>query len=53
MLPRYKQAEITSGYSDRYLATTVGHNWAYTPERGFQRLPTSQLRHAFDQREDL
>lgn len=53
VLPRYKQAEITSGYSDRYLATTVGHNWAYTPERGFQRLPTSQLRHAFDQREDL
>lgn len=53
VLPRYKQAEITSGYSDRYLATTMGYNWCYTPERGFQRLPTSKLGQDFDRREDL
>ena len=53
VLPRYQQAEISSGYSDRFLATTVGHNWTYTSERGFRRVPTSQLGHAFDQREDL
>lgn len=29
ILPSHPQAEITSGYSDEYLATSVGKEWAY------------------------
>ncbi|MBD5803995.1 putative allantoin permease [Azoarcus sp. Aa7] len=53
VLPRYPQAEITSRYSDRFLATTVAHNWTYSAARGFVRIPSSQLSDAHSRREDL
>lgn len=53
VLPRYPQAELTSGHSDRYLATSVSYSWSYTPGRGFTRVPSRQLRDTQSHREDL
>ena len=53
VLPRYPQAEVTSRYSDRFLATSVGHNWTYTPARGFSRVSSQQLSDIQARREDL
>jgi NCS1 family nucleobase:cation symporter-1 len=39
IIPRHPQAEITSGYSDEYLATSVGHEWAYDGAGGLNRVP--------------
>ena len=33
----YPQSEITSGYDERYLATSVGMNWVYDTTTGFDR----------------
>ena len=33
---KFEQKEITSGFSDSYLATSVGKEWAYSDDAGFQ-----------------
>ena len=53
VLPRYPQDEITSRYSDPFLATSMGHDWTYTPSRGFCRVRTGDLSDAQARREDL
>ena len=37
VLPGNPQAEIDSGYSDDYLATSVGRSWAYLGKGRFAR----------------
>jgi NCS1 family nucleobase:cation symporter-1 len=37
VLPSHPQAEITSSYSDAYLATSVGQEWAYDGAAGVHR----------------
>jgi nucleobase:cation symporter-1, NCS1 family len=39
VLRRYPQQEVSSGFDPRYLATTEGHEWAYSPDAGFARVP--------------
>ena len=39
IVPRYPQAEITSGYSDDYLGTSVNREWAYDEASGLRRVP--------------
>ena len=53
VLPRYRQAEIESGYDDRYLATSLGLNWVYHPEKGFSRQRTEDIPEDAIAREDL
>ncbi|MBB4933519.1 NCS1 family nucleobase:cation symporter-1 [Lipingzhangella halophila] len=44
ILPRYPQAEIDTGHSDDFLATSVGRNWVYDSEsRAFLRVPVEEL----------
>ena len=43
VLRAYPQAEITSGFDDRYLATSVDQNWVYEPSTGFTRVETKNL----------
>lgn len=53
VLPRHPQAEITSHFSDRYLATSVDCNWVHDRRTGFSRVRTQQLTAKQAQREDL
>lgn len=53
ILPRYEQAEIESGYDERYLATSLGLNWVYHPEKGFTREKTEDIPEDAIAREDL
>ncbi len=53
VLPRHRQAEIDSGFSDDYLATSVGLSWVNHPQRGFQRMDAASLAQTSDHREDL
>jgi len=53
VLSAYPQAEITSGFDDRYLATSVDRNWVYAPGTGFTRVATKDLGAAAGGREDL
>lgn len=53
VLPKYPQAEVTSRYHDRFLATSVGHNWVYAPAHGFSRVRSTDLTEAQTRREDL
>ncbi len=39
VLNAYPQSEIASGYSDKYLATSVDQDWVYTAQNGFARAP--------------
>ena len=39
IVPKYPQAEITSGHSDEYLGTSVGQEWAYDEVSGLRRVP--------------
>lgn len=44
ILPKYPQAEVTSGFSDDYLATSLNLNWVYDKETGtFSRVETEKL----------
>jgi NCS1 family nucleobase:cation symporter-1 len=38
VLPRYPQAELATGASGEFLATSVGQEWAYETERGVHRV---------------
>lgn len=38
VLPAHPQAEITSGFSDEYLATSEGKSWAYLGAGRFERI---------------
>lgn len=53
VLRAHPQAEITSGFDDRYLATSVDRNWVYAPSTGFTRLATKDLPEDQMRREDL
>lgn len=53
IMPRYRQAEIESGYDDGYLATSLGLNWVYHPEKGFTREKTEEIPEDAIAREDL
>ena len=53
VLRAYPQREIASGYSDSYLATSVGHSWTYSEQRGFLRTPDSDTATLKLAREDL
>ena len=53
VLRAYPQAEITSGFDDRYLATSVDRNWVYEPSTGFKRVETKDLADDRMRREDL
>lgn len=53
VLGRYGQAEIASGYSDDYLATSVGLNWVYHRGEGFSREKTEEIPEDAVRREDL
>ena len=52
-LPRYEQAEIESGYDDQYLATSLGLNWVYHPEKWFTRERTEDIPEDAVARQDL
>ncbi|WP_240569322.1 NCS1 family transporter [Halomonas flagellata] len=52
VLRRYPQEEITSGYADRFLATSVGRNWVYTEQGHFERLETADIPDSALKRED-
>jgi len=52
ILKRYPQAEITSGFSDAYLATSTDNSWVYTPHDGFRHVRTADLGDAALARED-
>ncbi|UCI22752.1 NCS1 family transporter (plasmid) [Mesorhizobium sp. B2-1-8] len=53
VLPGNPQQEIESGYSDRFLATSVGENWVHVGHGKFQRMSASELGAANIGREDL
>lgn len=53
ILPTCPQAEIDSGYSDDYLATSVGLNWVYTRDGEFVRKRTDDIPASAVKREDL
>lgn len=53
ILRAYPQAEITSRYSDRYLATSLGRSWVYSEATGFSRVPNEALAGRPSAREDL
>ena len=53
ILPKYPQAEIGSGFSDDYLATSVGLNWVYTKSGEFVRERTDEIPASAIKREDL
>jgi len=53
ILPKYPQAEIGSGFSDDYLATSVGLNWVYTKSGEFVRERTNEIPASAIKREDL
>ena len=52
VLRAYPQAEITSNFDDRYLATSVDRNWVYAQASGFTRVRTADLTDAQTQRAD-
>jgi NCS1 family nucleobase:cation symporter-1 len=43
ILPSYAQAEIESGYSDRYLATSLAKSWVYLGQGRFERMDQRDL----------
>lgn len=53
VLRKHPQAEITSNFNDRYLATSVEHDWVCLDGENLTRLPTRQTTGAQLQREDL
>lgn len=53
VLPGNPQQEIESGYSDRFLATTVGKSWVHVGNGSFQRLGAAELSARNTSREDL
>ncbi|MGH3088495.1 MAG: NCS1 family transporter [Rubrobacteraceae bacterium] len=53
ILSRYRQAEIESGYDDRYLATSLDLNWVYHRGEGFTREKTEEIPETAVAREDL
>lgn len=53
IVPRYRQAEIESGYDDRYLATSLGLNWVYKRGEWFTRERTEDIPEDAVAREDL
>lgn len=53
ILGRYSQAEIESGFDDRFLATSVGLNWVYHRGEGFTRERTDEIPESAVSREDL
>ncbi len=53
VLQRYAQAEIESGFDDRYLATSLGLNWVYHRGEGFTREKTEEIPESAVKREDL
>lgn len=53
VLPSHPQAEITSGYSNDYLATSEGVSWAYTGHGQFRRMTPAEADGAGIAREDL
>lgn len=53
VLRTYPQSEIASGYSEKYLATSVDRNWVYSPKKGFSRVPTKDLAEEGLSRPDL
>ncbi|HVO88432.1 MAG TPA: NCS1 family transporter [Casimicrobiaceae bacterium] len=53
VLDAYPQSEITSGYSDSYLGTSVDQNWVYSEQKGFSRVATAALTDEKLTREDL
>lgn len=53
VLGQYPQAEITSGYSDVYLATSTDSNWVYSAQDGFSHVRTADLADTELAREDL
>lgn len=53
IVPRYRQAEIESGFSDDYLATSIGLNWVYHRGEGFTREKTAEIPESAVRREDL
>ncbi|PVA08919.1 nitrate reductase [Pelagivirga sediminicola] len=53
VLPGYPQAEITSGYSDEYLATSEGLSWAYLGQGQFRRMTPEEADGEGIGREDL
>lgn len=52
VLPAHPQAEIASGFSDEYLATSEGKSWAYLGSGRFARLTPEAAGRAVE-REDL
>lgn len=53
VLPKNPQQEIESGYSDRFLATSVGKSWVHIGHGEFQRLGAIELGTTNTGREDL
>jgi hypothetical protein len=53
VLRTHPQAEITSNFNDRYLATSVNHDWVCLDGENLSRLPIRQISGAQLQREDL
>lgn len=51
VLPSNPQQELSSGYSDRFLGTSVGMSWVHLGEGQFQRVATAELKSGG--REDL
>ncbi|HEY9037402.1 MAG TPA: NCS1 family transporter [Roseovarius sp.] len=53
VLPNYPQAEITSEYSNEFLATSEGLSWAYLGAGQFRRMSPEETRGETIGREDL
>ncbi len=43
ILRTFPQAEVESGYDERYLATSVGQEWTYDEARGLHRVPAGTV----------
>ncbi|WP_134679111.1 NCS1 family transporter [Paracoccus ravus] len=53
VLARYPQAEITSGFADDFLATSLGLSWVYEGAGRFTRQTLEELKSSDKRREDL
>ncbi len=52
VLPKYPQAEITSGFDSQYLATSEGFSWSYLGDGRFERVSSGAESQGVE-REDL
>lgn len=53
VLPRYPQQEVTSNFSEEFLASSVDRNWVFDQKQGFRRLSNADTSALQQKREDL